>query len=70
MESATTNDIPIDINNEKTVKLEEEIPQIDNDPSDSPSSLLPQTQVEEEKVEDPQNKAETVEDHPHPESNV
>ena len=70
MESATSNDIPVDINDEKTVKLEEELPQIDKAPSDSSSSLLPQTQVEEEKVEDPQNKAESVPDHPQPESNV
>ena len=70
MESATSNDIPVDINDEKTVKLEEELPQIDKTPSDSSSSLLPQSQVEEEKVEDPQNKAESVPDQPQPESNV
>ena len=70
MESATSNDIPIDLNNESAVKIEEEIPQIDKAPSDSSSSLLPQTQVEEEKVEDPQNKAESVPDLPQPESNV
>lgn len=66
MESATSNDIPIDISDEKTVKLEEELIQIDKAPSDSSSSLLPQTQVEEDKVEDPQNKAESVHDHPQP----
>lgn len=70
MESATSNDIPVDINDEKTVKLEEELPQIDKTPSDSSSSLLPQSQVEEEKVEDPQNKAESVPDYSQPESNV
>ena len=70
MESATSNDIPVDINDGKTVKLEEEILQIDKAPSDSYSSLLPQTQVDEDKVEDPQNKAESVQDHPQPESNV
>ena len=72
MESATSNDKPSDDNNEKTLKIEDEIPQepkIDNLSSYS-GSLQASSQVEEEKVQNPQDKAETVPDLQPDESNV